>query len=432
VLIGALGIVHAQITTGTVKGSVTDPQNLPIVGAAVSLVSGATGDVRNTKTDARGDFLFAAVPVGEYSIKVVADGFRTLQRPGLALSSNQVLSVGKMELTIGSPAETITVAAEAATIQTASSDISSQIGTTQLETAVIRGRDPVSLLQMMPGVASRGEITDLGGGVGTSLPAMGGVQGKLGRVAIDGENVTDANIGTGFVGPTAIDFINEVQIMANNFQAEYGGNLGGNIKIISKSGTKEFHGSASWFVRNEILNANDFFNNRSGIENPLYRYNTGTASLGGPIYIPRMFNTDRTKLFFFYGFELWRIQKPYALWSDTMPTALQRTGDFSQTLDVSGKQVKILDPTGTQYTGNKIPPSLLNPYGVAFLNLLPLPNRLDRSQTLGQYNYQYLAMTQCRSACTKSKLTTSPQALTALRCRIIIGFRRMTDIGQAA
>jgi hypothetical protein len=157
---------------------------------------------------------------------------------------------------------------------------------------------------------------------------------------------------------------------------------------------RDFHGSAYWYARNKALNANDFFNNRNGQARPLYRYNTLGGTIGGPVYIPGKFNTNRDKLCFFYSREEWRIQEPRAVRRVTMPTSLERLGNYSQTLDVGGRLIPVNDPTnGQPFAGNVVPSSRINPNGQAILNLFPQPNFLDRNLSGGNYNYQFQEIT---------------------------------------
>ena len=380
----------AQMNTGTVVGSVRDPQSSAVPGAAVSLVNASTQEVRSTVTNQLGEFVIAALGQGEYTLRVEKAGFRPVERRGLALSTSQVLSAGAIMLTVGEVAESVTVSAEATAVQTASSESSALIESKQTEMTLARGRDVMSLMQMLPGVSSSTNITSMGGATGTPLPNINGTRWMLGRISVDGQQGTDDDSGIGFVGPVSMDFIQEVKVLANNYQAEFGGNSGALINIVQKSGGTEYHGSASWFGRNEVLNANDFFNNRNRLAKPLYRFNTFTGSITGPIAIPKLFTRMRQKMFFFYGHETWRVAEPASVNSVTMPTALERAGDYSQTLDVGGRQVPILDPTtGKQYPGNVIPQSQINRYGQAILNLFPQPFILNRSITGGSYNYQF-------------------------------------------
>jgi hypothetical protein len=177
----------------------------------------------------------------------------------------------------------------------------------------------------------------------------------------------------------------------NSYQAEYAGNGGAVVQVVTKGGGRDYHGAAFWYVRNEVLNSNSFFNNRNNVKRPLYRYNTGGFTLGGPIYIPGKFNAKKNVLFGFYALEALWVRYPGSLQLVTTPTAIERAGDFSQTLDVSGKLIPIKDPTtGQSFPGNTIPRSRINSNGVALLNVLPLPNFLNRDISKGNYNYSFL------------------------------------------
>ena len=145
-----------------------------------------------------------------------------------------------------------------------------------------------------------------------------------------------------FSSVTTLDAIGEVKVLLNSYQAEYAGNGGPIVQVVTRSGGKEYHGTGYEYIRNDWLNANDFFNNRNGVRRPRYRYNTFGGTVGGPAYVPGHWNQSRTKMFFFYNIEQALISTPGSLNSYTMPTALERQGDFSQTLDTSGKLIQEL------------------------------------------------------------------------------------------
>lgn len=200
-----------------------------------------------------------------------------------------------------------------------------------------------------------------------------------------------------------MDAIAEVKVLLNNYQAEYGRNAGAFVNIVSKSGTREFHGSGYWFKRHEQFNANDFFNNKRNAAKPLYRYDTFGATLGGPVYIPKVFNASRSKLFFFYSREDWRIREPRNPRTVTVPTALERQGDFSQSR-INNQPVLVRDPqSGLPCTaanrsgcfpGQRIPADRLDASGAAILNLFPPPNFFDTATSGGNYNYVFQEITE--------------------------------------
>ena len=178
-----------------------------------------------------------------------------------------------------------------------------------------------------------------------------------------------------------IDSIQELKILTSNYQAEFGRNSGGTITVVTKSGTQQFHGTAAWNHRHEQFNANSWANNHNvvnGAATPIvpYRYNVETYSIGGPAYIPKVFNTQKTKFFFFFSQEYTGQFVSGGSQSKYTPTALERTGDFSQSFNNNGTLIKITDPlnNNAQFPNNVIPQSRISPVGLAMLNYFPLPN----------------------------------------------------------
>ena len=158
--------------------------------------------------------------------------------------------------------------------------------------------------------------------------------------------------------------------------------------MIGKSGTRDFHGSFSYFKRHEQFNANDFFNNQKGLPIARYRYNMYSYTVGGPVYIPKVWNREKNKLFFFWSQEFWPQQVAVPVTNVLMPTALERNGDFSQSFDTNGKLIVVKDPnTGLPFPGNIVPANRIDPNGQAILNFFPQPNFANPAITKGQYNY---------------------------------------------
>ena len=259
-----------------------------------------------------------------------------------------------------------------------------------MSTLLTCGRDVMSLLRLMPGVSQNSDPNSLGSEIGSSAPNIGGLRSTDSTVSVDGMVSSDSDNVNVSITAVSMDAVEEVEVLVNNFQAEYGRNAGAQVSIISKSGTKEFHGSASWFKRHEMFNANNFFSNLNGLAKPVYRYNTFTATLGGPVSIPKLFNKNRDKLFFFYAHEQWLVREPQRLQQTTMPTALERAGNFSQTTNQNGSLIVVRDPnTQLPFPGNVIPANRLNPFGQAMLNIFPQPAFLDRTVSRGAYNYKF-------------------------------------------
>src|SRR5262249_10833697 len=164
-----------------------------------------------------------------------------------------------------------------------------------------------------------------------------------------------------------------------NYQAEYGRSSGGTINVVIKNGTRDFHGSGFYFKRHEQFNANEFFNNLRNVPKPLYRFNYWGGTIGGPVINPgTSFNKNKDKLFFFWSQEYLPRNYPTRQGTITYPTALERAGDFSKTLDTSGRLIVIRDPvTGQAFADNKIPANRIDPNGQKLLNIFPLPNFVD-------------------------------------------------------
>ncbi len=380
----------AQTVTGTIGGVVMDTSGQIIVGAAVKLVSETTRETRAGETNATGEFTFQAVQPGTYTVHVESAGFRAFEKTGNVLSASERLSLGTLSLQVGSVNETISVTAQGATVQTDSSEKSALLTSNQLAGIAVRGRDVTSLIRVLPGVSYQSESESPGGSYGSSIPNIQGQRNSVSSVSVDGLTGNDLGSPNIFSSTVNLDAIGEVKILLNNYQAEYGRNAGASINIITKSGTRDFHGSGYWYVRNNALNANDFFNNRNNVKRPLYRYNTEGFTIGGPVFIPKLLNRTKDKLFFFWSFEDDQTKTPQGLRTYTMPSALERRGDFSQSLDVNGKLITVNDPTtGKPFPGNVVPASRIDPNGLALMNVLPLPNAFDRTVTKGTYNFLF-------------------------------------------
>jgi hypothetical protein len=396
-------LAPAQTITGEISGTVVDQSDAVVPGAALELIREGTRVVRAGTTNQVGAFVFPALSPGTYTLKVNSPGFRTYEQSGIVLTANERVSVGQIQLQVGAAAETVTVSGETSQVLTESVQTSASITNQQLTRMVVRGRDVMNLVKLMPGV-SQGAIrdgtqrsetdvglgNDLGGNYGTFTPNISGTRSYWNTVTLDGQMGSDAHLVSLFNQVTSVDAIAEVKVVLTNYNAEYGRSSGPQINMVSKSGTSEFHGSLYWYKRNEALNANDYFNNRDGLGKPMFRYDTLGGTIGGPIFLPGRFNTDKSKAFFFFSREDWRVKEPLAIGRLTTPSALERVGDFSQTLDQNNRLIPIRDPsTGSPYPGNIVPQSQISRNGQALLNVFPLPNNTDRTITGGAFNYQF-------------------------------------------
>jgi hypothetical protein len=386
-ILGLVPSVYAQTISGTIVGTVTDPSGLAVPGASVTLTQTATGVQLTAQTSATGDFAFNSIAPGAYRLAIEATGFKKLERTALNLAVNERLSVGTIALEVGSPSETVTVESQGAPVQTASSEHSGLITTKQLEDLTIKGRNVISLLDLLPGVVNTSNPDGPDRNFAIGLWINGDRRNAVGTW-LDGVPTQDSGVGWISTLNVSMDAVAEVKVLLNNYQAEYGRMRGAGVQMVGKSGSREFHGSFSYFKRHEQFNANDFFRNRSSLAKAKYRYNTFSYTIGGPVYIPKTFNQDKNKLFFFWSQEFWPQQSVVGPNNVTVPTELERAGDFSQTLDTNNNLIKIKDPTtGLQFQGNKIPASRIDPNGQALLKFFPQPNYSNYAISRNQYNY---------------------------------------------
>jgi Carboxypeptidase regulatory-like domain len=384
----------AQTVTGTISGTVVDNSGAVIVRGEVTLVDAATGAMRRAPTDETGGFVFAGVPPGTYTTKIQVKGFRTFERTGIVLTANERLALGRIEMSVGELTEAVTVAAQGSNVNTEGADSTAMISSSQLRDVMIRGLDITNLVRILPGVSQIvGGADSLGGRYGSFMPNINGTRAYSTNIQLDGQASNDVDILNAVSAATSVNAMAEVQVVMNTYLPEYGGGSGATVNMVTKSGARDFHGSGYWYLRNEALNAQDFFANYGSLRKPVYRYNTFGFTLGGPIYVPNRFNRNRNRLFFFYSQEEWRTKIPQALLSFTLPTALERQGNFSQSLDQNNKLITITDPTTHQpFPGNAIPLTQINANGQKLLSVFPMPNQLNRSITQGAYNYQFQDM----------------------------------------
>jgi len=377
------GVAHAQTTTGSISGTAVDDTNLALPGVSATLLEETTGALRETVTNAAGAFNFASVQPGVYTVRLELQGFGTYEQINTNLNVNQQLSLGQVQLGIAQLEETVQViATEQRVVETITSDRSALITEEQIETITVRGRDVTSMLRVLPGVSyekdteATGEIV-----IGSWLPEVSGARAQWSTVTIDGVPSNDIGLPSVSTHSMSADAIGEVNVQLNNFTADSGRNGGANINIITKSGSNDFSGGAYAYGRHERFRKQNHFDMLNGIDKPLYRYATYGGNVGGRFV--------RDKFFFFYNYENWAVETPLSARQNTVPSALERAGDFSQSLDTGGNLMVVTDPTtGLPFPGNKIPADRINPNGVALLDHFPMPN-VGREASGGNYNYQF-------------------------------------------
>jgi hypothetical protein len=376
VLLLAASSAMAQSSSGTISGRVVDPSGATIVGAEVRVINQVDQSARQFTTDANGDFLFPNLEPGVYTLAVKAAGFKSYDRKDLRLSASDRLAAGDIRLEVGAVSDTVEVTAEAAQVQTASAERSGTLDSKQVMDLMARGRDVMSLLQILPGVVDDNTGGDTLGQYST--PTMAGTRSFYNSLNIDGISGNTAR-GRTAESPLNMDAISEIKVLQNSYPAEYGPSAGGVINLVTKGGTRNLHGGLYYYNRNEAFNANTFFNNRAGVKTQRYRYNTTGVNVGGPIFWPGHFNTNRQKLFFYFSLEYLPNQSPNSLSYFTVPTANERQGIFTRT---------IKDPLnpGTTFPSvngvTTIPSNRWDPNSSKLLSIFPLPNTVD---TRGNY-----------------------------------------------
>jgi hypothetical protein len=390
-LLATLPVVNGQSVTGQITGVVTDQAGAVVPGAMVNLTNDLSKQVHNFTADSNGGFTFTSLVPGTYSLSIKQAGFKVYAQNGIGVAAQERVDLHELKLSVGDVTSTVEVQGQSVHVATDSSDRSISINLQQIQDTPTRGRNPVSLIMTLPGVQSTAS-NDYRGWGGGGIPGVnGGQQGQI-ILNMDGAASQDSgNLNAGYISPS-IDAIGEVKLLVSNYAAEYGGRTAGQLTMTTKNGTPQFHGSAYYYYRHESLNANSFFNNKTNVPRTRYRYQNPGGTIGGPLIIPgTRFNKARQKLFFFFSFDkLFNSTVSNATY--TMPTALERAGDFSKTVTTTGVQIPIIDPT-TQapFPGNVIPVNRISPQGQAMLNLFPMPSpqglALDPTGNRG-YNFR--------------------------------------------
>jgi hypothetical protein len=370
-----------QGLTGQISGSVADPTGNVIAGAEIALLNAGTAQSRSTRTDPTGAFVFTQLLPGRYEVAIAHPGFKKYERKDIELTATERVVLREIRLELGAVTETISVEAELARLQTQSAERSGLISTSQYERLSLKGRDYLGLVRLLPGVVDTRNREAPGWNNIGGITINGNRSGTI-NLTLDGVSSLDTGSMTGPYLAPSVDAVAEVKVLLTNYQAEYGRASGGTINAVIKGGTRQFHGTGYYFKRNEALNANEFFRNRDGLAKPSYRFDYPGYNIGGPLYIPRLFNKDKNKLFFFWSQEFLPRKYPTRVGRLTFPTAAERRGDFSQTLDQNGRLIVITDPLDRRpFPGNIIPQDRIDRSGQGLLNIFPLPNTVDPSRS---------------------------------------------------
>ena len=379
------GALFAQSDLGTISGFVKDPSGGTIAGAKVT-IQNKSGVQRQATTNESGFYTITNVPPGLYTVMVEAAGFQKFQSNEDKLDSSANLVVDAT-LIVGSSSQIVQVSASAVQLQTESASVQELVTRTQIDALEINGRNPIFMANLVPGTRG-GTLANLAFNFSQGPSNIDGARTPESLITYDGAPAVRTRSNGTSIGAADLDSTQEIQILATDYAPEYGRSSGGQIRITSKSGTQDFHGAAYEYVRNTIFDANPWQRNAvpatTGVTAPIH-YNQFGYNIGGPFYIPNHFNTDKTKVFWYWGEEWVRY-----IFTDTsaltVPTVKMRNGDFSELLDPNNvfyhKAVVIMDPkTGLPFPGNIIPApgtptagSAASPNGLGILKAYPLPN----------------------------------------------------------
>jgi hypothetical protein len=353
----------AQSTVGSISGIVTDSSGAAVPGCLVSANNTQTGQKVSVRTQETGYYVFASLPTGVYALTAEKEGFRMSERSGVILDAAS-RRTADFALEVGAVTESVNVAAGVEQVQTSSGDIGRLINNQQLNEIALNGRNYSQLLRLIPGAVAT-NLDPFSLALSTTGQRINGVRSDSIYFTFDGiENMDNGGMINAAVNPNA-DTIAEVKILTSSYSAEFGGRSGALVNVVTKSGTKEFHGTLFEFVRNDSFDARSFFARQV---DPL-RFNDFGYTLGGPVYIPRKWNADRNKLFFFLSQE-WKYTHLGVVRLGQVPTQDERNGDYrGSTLPAP------VDPlNGQPFPNRMVPASRWSKNGPALLKPLPPPN----------------------------------------------------------
>ncbi len=376
---------------GTIVGTVTDPSGAAVPNAPIVITDLDTNQVTRISSNASGEYTAAGLPVGHYTVTAEVPGFKKFEQANIPLNVGDRRTID-LHLEVGSTQETIEVQANPVQVQSESGEVSDVITGDQVTQLATNGRSIYALGQLIPGASSNESDfqspTPVGGNATVSF---NGLRVSHNLYMIDGgEDLDRGGSGNISVMPS-IDSIAEFRALTSNYSAEFGLSSGATFTMVFKSGTKDLHGELWEFFRNDALDANNFFNNSAGVAAPELRQNIYGFNIGGPVFIPKLYNKDRDKTFFFYNMEWRKIVQGSSL-NQPVPLASQYGGNFGNTIPVLANlhtpcvnqvapslaakfaQAKVplssCDGSANQYQafpGNTIPASLLDPNAQALL-----------------------------------------------------------------
>jgi hypothetical protein len=362
-------VARAQLTTADVLGTVTDGSGAVLPSVKITVHNLATAATYTATSDNAGNYVITLLPVGRYSIRAVCSGFKTWTVPEVTLAIGDRLRQD-IRLEVGGLEQSIEVTAASPALQADSSSVSNLITNTAMQNLPLNGRNFVVLTQLAAG-AAEGDPNGLPSGTRpddrrqTSAVTVNAQPTSYNNFLIDGMDDNERSIGTVLVKPS-VDALQEMKVQTSLYSAEYGRTAGGVINFVTKSGSNEFHGSLFEFLRNEKLDARNFF---AAVRGP-YKQNQFGGSLGGPV--------QKNRLFFFGDYEGFRMHQGQTFTS-SVPTAAERQGNFAGLFPIFDPLSTTTNAQGvstrTRFPNDQIPASRMDPVAVNMIALYPLPMR---------------------------------------------------------
>ena len=396
------GVLWAQESRASLEGRITDAQGASVPGASVTVISEDTNVRQETTTNEQGTWVVRFLNPGKYTIMISARGFKVAERKSVTL---QVADLKQLDfvLEVGAASESITITAEAPLIDTSASSGGTVVGRDALNEIPVMSRIAYQLAALTPGVYVVEQNQNIA--MMWSINAASQIRVSGGRGNLSNEFLLDGMPNhraatVSFIPPA--DAVAEFRIMSDTYDAQYGRQAGGTVNVSVKSGTNAYHGNVYEFHRNSALNANLFQSNYAGQSKTLSHYNLYGATLGGPVWLPKVYN-GKEKTFFFFSWEGVRSTDPYGTPVRSVPTEQERNGDFTGSFTtqlIGGQQqrvpITIFDPLtvdtrrtiaadGKEVTnptfgyrqpfpGNRIPRDRIDPIALKVLSFVPLPN----------------------------------------------------------
>jgi hypothetical protein len=378
----------AQSITASMAGNVRDASGAVVPAAKITITDVERNQVvRRTITDSAGNYVAPLLPIGSYAVSVEANGFKKATRSGVILNVNDQATVN-FSLQVGEVAEQVNVEEAPVSVELQSSAQSNVVSGTQIRDLELNTRNFAQLVSLVPGVSSAntdqlfvGHSAPAGSSTSISF-AVNGSRADANNWLVDGADNIDRGANGNLLTYPSLDAIAEFKVLRSSYSADLGRSAGGQINVVTKSGTSQFHGDAYEFVRNDAFAANNFLNNANSVNLgpdgkarvPPLRYNDFGYTLGGPVYIPHHYNTEKNKTFFFFSEEFRRVIT-HSTPTATLPTASEKNGIFPNPVCIAvsggvctqtGTQITKIDPVAAAYIKDIFAPA---PSGATGTNL---------------------------------------------------------------